>query len=265
MIIFILCKVNCKNRIIMNQPKRLIIFSGPSCVGKSPLAKALAKFYPGLHSQSKPLVLYNSRQPRPGETDGIDYHFRKRDEIEKLRIDNRFIVMDVRGDLQAVDMDQLSMSLRTNDIFFEGNPFVGKLLLTHALPDEIQKLGIFMSPVSRDEILYLRSVKPSVSIPDIITDIMRRKLIRRTRLQKGELSYSDLQNIEKRAKSAYSELQDAHNFQFVIPNHDGEDSDNWSAFYYPLGDARKALLTFAALLEGKKGIIEETWEQNLLS
>jgi guanylate kinase len=248
----------------MNQSKRIIIFSGPSCVGKSPLAKALAKFYPGLHSRLKPLVLYNSRQPRPGEADGIDYHFRKRDEIEKLRIDNRFIVMDVRGDLQAVDMAQLSKSLMTNDVFFEGNPFVGKLLLTNALPEKIQRLGIFMSPVSRDEILYLKNIQPSVYLPDIITDIMRRKLIRRTRLQKGELSFSDLENIEKRAKSAFTELLDAHNFQFVIPSHDGEDSDNWSAFYYPLGDARKALLTFAALLEGKKGIIEETWEQGLL-
>jgi hypothetical protein len=32
------------------------------------------------------------------------------------------------------------------------------------------------------------------------------------------------------------------------PNHDGEASENWDAFYYPLGDAREALLAFAALL-----------------
>jgi guanylate kinase len=248
----------------MDQPKRLIIFSGPSCVGKSPLAKALAKFYPELHSQLKPLVLYNSRQPRPGESDGVDYHFRTREEIEKLRTDSRFFVMDVRGDLQALDLTELSSSLKTNDIFFEGNPFIGKILLTHAIPDKIQRLSIFMSPVSKDEILYLKSVSPSVSLPDLITDIMRKKLIRRTRLQKGELSFSDLENIEKRAKSAYTELQDAHNFQYVIPNHDGEDSDNWSAFYYPLGDARKSLLTFTSVLEGKKGIIEEAWEDNLI-
>lgn len=248
----------------MNQPKRLIIFSGPSCVGKSPLAKAIAKFYPDLHTGLKPLVLYNSRQPRPGEIDGIDYHFRKRDEIEKLRIDNRFVVMDVRGDLQAIDMDELFANLKTNNLFFEGNPFIGKLLLTQNYLSEVEKLSIFMSPVSKDEILYLKSVSPSVHLPEIITDLMRRKLLRRTRLQKGELSFSDLENIEKRAKSAYTELQDAHYFQFVIPNHDGEESDNWSSFYYPLGDARKALLTFVALIEGKKGLIEEVWEKNLL-
>ena len=248
----------------MDKPRRLIIFSGPSCVGKSPLAKALAKFYPELHAKLKPLVLYNSRKPRPGETDGVDYHFRNRDEIEKLRTDSRFIVMDVRGDLQALDMAELSSSLKTDDIFFEGNPFVGKLLLTDALPSKTELLGIFMSPLSRDEILYLKSVMPSVSLPEIITDLMRRKLIRRTKLQKGELSLSDLENIEKRAKSAYTELQEAHKFHFVIPNHDGEDSENWSAFYYPLGDARKALLTFTNLVQGKKGIVEEAWEPDLL-
>ena len=32
------------------------------------------------------------------------------------------------------------------------------------------------------------------------------------------------------------------------PNHDGEASENWDAFCYPLGDAREALLAFAALL-----------------
>ena len=33
----------------------------------------------------------------------------------------------------------------------------------------------------------------------------------------------------------------AHHFQHVIVNHDGEDSENWNAFYFPLGDARRTL------------------------
>lgn len=41
----------------------------------------------------------------------------------------------------------------------------------------------------------------------------------------------------------------AWHFQNVIPNHDGEDSDNWDAFYYPIGDARKTLLAFVGLLQ----------------
>ena len=49
---------------------RLVILSRPSCIGKSPLAKALAKFYPELRKSLRPLVLYNSRDPRPREADG---------------------------------------------------------------------------------------------------------------------------------------------------------------------------------------------------
>jgi len=99
-----------------------------------------------------------------------------------------------------------------------------------------------------------------------VTDIMRRKLFRRTRRQKGELSAKDLENIERRAGSAYSELQEAWHwhFDYVIPNHDGEDSDNWDAFYYPLGDARNSLNAFVALLEGKGPAGVEKWDAELL-
>jgi guanylate kinase len=50
----------------------------------------------------------------------------------------------------------------------------------------------------------------------------------------------------------------------VIPNHDGEDSENWDAFYYPIGDARKALMAVVALLEGIVPPSVETWEEELL-
>ena len=120
-----------------------------------------------------------------------------------------------------------------------------------------------MSPLSREEILSLLS-QQSVCLPELVTDVMRRKLLRRTRRQKGELSLRDLENIETRASSAYSELQKAHKFQHVIPNHDGEDSENWNAFYYPLGDARRALAMFVALLTGATAEDAETWEDTLL-
>jgi guanylate kinase len=94
--------------------------------------------------------------------------------------------------------------------------------------------------------------------------MMRRKLLRRTARHKGILSRQDLENIEVRAASAYGELRQAWRFNYVIPNHDGEDSDNWDAFYYPVGDARQTLLAFAELLEGKVPAQVETWEQDLV-
>jgi len=243
---------------------RLVILSGPSCVGKSPLDKALARFYPELRNALQPLVLYNSRAARPGELDGVDYYFRPREQVDSLKTDDRFVVMDVRGDLQALDLEELSALLSKGDVLFEGNPFVGRTLQTHPNLGQVKKLSLFMSPLSREEILFLKAPERNVSLADLITDIMRRKLLRRTRRQKGELSLKDLENIERRASSAYRELKEAHHFEYVIPNHDGEDSENWDAFYYPLGDARRALLNFVVLLEGKVPSGVEHWEQDLI-
>ena len=66
------------------------------------------------------------------------------------------------------------------------------------------------------------------------------------------------------ARSAYSEMQQAWKCDYVIPNHDGEDSENWDAFYSPLGDARKSLNTFVALLEGEVSAGVERWDAELL-
>ena len=242
---------------------RLVLLAGPSCVGKSPLDKALARFYPEIRRQLKSLVLYNSRAPRPGELDGVDYHFRSRREIAELEADERYVVMDVRGDLQALDLGQLRADLAESDVFFEGNPFVGEALQTSPALADVNRLSVFMSPLAREEIVYLKS-RPAVSLPDLVTDVMRRKLLRRTRRQKGEISLRDLENIEVRAASAYSELQKAHKFQHVLANHDGEDSENWDAFYYPLGDARLALNAFVALLEGGPATGTEAWDEALL-
>ena len=57
----------------------------------------------------------------------------------------------------------------------------------------------------------------------------------------------------------------AHEFDVVLPNHDGEDSENWDAFYYPLGDARLSLDAFAALLKGEMPGNAEHWEAGLLA
>jgi guanylate kinase len=195
--------------------------------------------------------------------DGVDYHFRSREQIENLKATDHFVVMDVRGDLQALDLQELSESLAKGDVFFEGNPFVGRALQTSYALAEINRLSVFMSPLSRDEIIFLKS-KPTVSFPDLIADVMGRKLLRRTRRQNGELSLKDLENIETRAASAYHELKEARYFQHVIPNHDGEDSENWDAFYYPLGDARLALLGFVSLLAGKTSSGAERWEEELI-
>jgi guanylate kinase len=241
---------------------RFIILSGPSCVGKGPLHSAFSKFYPEQAATLHKLVLYNCRSPRPAEIDGKDYWFRSREEIESFREKENFIVLDVRGDLQAVDLNDVDRTLAAGNLFFEGNPFVGRKL-QETLREKVNLLSVFLSPLAREEILFLKS--RDIPLPEFLTDVMRRKLLRRTQRQKGILSLKDLENIERRASSAYTELKDAWRFDYVIPNHDGEDSENWDAFYYPVSDARKALLAFADLVAGKASTIAEKWGEDLLA
>jgi len=243
---------------------RLVILGGPSCAGKSPLYRALGKFYPELRDQLHKLVLFNSRAPRPGEVDGVDFHFRTRAQVEALRADNRYAVLEARSDLQALDVQKLEGLLGGGDVFFEGNTFVGRALQTHPRLAHVERLSIFLSPLSKEEIIYLQAPARNVSLLELLPEIMRRKLLRRTRRQNGDLSAADLENIETRASSAYRELQVAWQFQYVIPNHDGEDSDNWEAFYYVIGDARKTLEAFVGLLRGSVPAEVERWDEELL-
>ena len=244
---------------------KLLIISGPSCVGKSPLKAALARLYPEVWNRFSEVILFNSRSPRPAERDGVDYHFRPRQVIEELRRDERYAVLEARGDLQALDVCELHQRLRDGDAFYEGNPFVGSLLLEHPALRELETLSLFVAPLSKREIRFLREPHRHVSLPDFVADVMRRKLLRRTRCQKGILSQPDLQNIEKRACSAYDELKMASRFDWVVPNHDGEDSENWSAFYYPVGDAfctLQAVVTF--LTQSQPPERAERWDDAVL-
>jgi guanylate kinase len=224
----------------------------------------LAKFYPRAAGGLTKLVLYDSRSARPGEVDGVDYHFRSREYIEGSREREGFMVFEVRGDLQALDCRELERKRTASDVLFEGNPFIGSGLLDFVREHGTAALSIFLSPLSREEVLEFKLPGRTVSLSDLLTDMMRRKLLRRTTRQTGIPSLKDLENIEIRAAGAYGELKQAWRFDYVIPNHDGEDSDNWDAFYYPVGDARKALLTFAAVLEGKPAPQAERWEPDLV-
>jgi guanylate kinase len=251
---------------------RLVILSGPSCVGKGPLHRALKVFYPQPAGKLTKLVLYDSRPPRPGEIGGVDYHFRTREYIEQLRNKDDFLVTDVRGDLQALDLNYFQQTLDRGDALFEGNPFIGTELLTVIKKQKITCLSVFLSPLSKAEIEELKAhqdINPEPllvqgNLETLVTDIMRRKLLRRTTKQKSILSLPDLENIEVRAASAYKEMKQAWRFDYVIPNHDGEDSENWDAFSFPIGDARATLMCFVEILNSRNPAYAEHWPEGLL-
>ncbi|MFF4379741.1 guanylate kinase [Kitasatospora sp. NPDC001547] len=64
----------------MSERPRLTVLSGPSGVGKSTVVAHMRKMYPEVWLS----VSATTRHPRPGEKDGVQYHFVDNDEFDKL-------------------------------------------------------------------------------------------------------------------------------------------------------------------------------------
>ncbi len=242
---------------------RLIILSGPSCAGKGPTYKALRRFCPGLLESFETLVLHNTRSPRPGEVDGEDYHFRSSEEVERLAGQDRYAVCKVWDDVQAVDLQELREKLAAGDVLYEGNPYIASELVQRELPEGVERLTIFLSPLSKAEIADLR--EQGVDLCGLITQIMKRRLLRRTQKQKQYLGLDDLETVRIRSMTAYDDMRQAHCFDWIVPSPDGEDSENWDQYGVPVLGARVTYRTVAALIAGEDAPHAETWEEGVLA
>src|SRR5688500_18454815 len=79
-------------------PGNLFIVAAPSGSGKTSLVKALLEREPAIHLS----ISYTSRAPRPGEVDGVHYHFVSRDKFEEMAANGEFFEYAVvHGDLKG--------------------------------------------------------------------------------------------------------------------------------------------------------------------
>ncbi len=99
-----------------NDSNIMVILSSPSGVGKTTLTKKIQQKYQSF----KISVSYTTRPPRSNEVDGVDYHFVKKNEFEKLIKENKFyeyakIFENYYGTLKK-NVDE---TLKKNDIIFD--------------------------------------------------------------------------------------------------------------------------------------------------
>ncbi len=95
----------------------LYIVSAPSGAGKTSLVKALLKSDPAIRLS----VSYTTRAPRPGETDGRDYHFVPRDRFESMLAEGEFLEhAEVYGNFYGTSKGSISRDLNAGrDILLE--------------------------------------------------------------------------------------------------------------------------------------------------
>lgn len=95
----------------------LYIVSAPSGAGKTSLVKALLKADPAIRLS----VSYTTREPRPGETDGRDYHFVTRQRFEMMLADGEFLEhAGVYGNFYGTSKGSITRDLNAgHDILLE--------------------------------------------------------------------------------------------------------------------------------------------------
>lgn len=79
---------------------------GPTAVGKTTLMNAAAARCPALHQ----VISTMSRQPRPGEQDDIDVHFRSREEMQAKVEAHEYVtaIVNTNGEIYATALEDYS-------------------------------------------------------------------------------------------------------------------------------------------------------------
>ncbi len=227
--------------------RQIIILSGPSCVGKGPLIRAIRRYHPELPFGE--LTLCTTRAPRfkksrnAPEIHGIDYYFMPREWFSDLDR-SRYLVAPIRSELQAIDLKILEERLTHYDrIIVEAHPPLARLLIqwvTEQSKWNIEVLTVFLSPLSIREI-EIKSAILGKPPRDVVTEVMLEKLEKR--------SEDPPEKIRERALSAYDEILESAGYMHTMVNHAGQDAlDEWGD---PLGDEPKRVVEeFARILRG---------------
>lgn len=147
-------------------PGTLYIVSAPSGAGKTSLVKALLDAMP----QIRVSVSHTTRAKRPGEVDGVNYHFVTREQFLEMLEHNDFLEhAEVFGNLYGTSMRALARTLEEGhdlilEIDWQGAQQVRKLLPAAR--------SIFILPPSR-EALRQRLTNRGQDSEDIIDGRMQ--------------------------------------------------------------------------------------------
>ncbi|HWF26038.1 MAG TPA: guanylate kinase [Solirubrobacteraceae bacterium] len=125
------------------EPKVFVI-TGPSGVGKGTLIRGLLERVPELELS----VSATTRAPRPGERDGIDYHFMTADEFERRAADGGFVEHAAySGNRYGTLRSELERRLESGAPVVLEIEVQGARQVREAMPEAV---AVFIAPPSRD-------------------------------------------------------------------------------------------------------------------
>jgi len=123
---------------------RVLVLSGPSAVGKSTVVRRLREQVPDLHFS----VSATTRAPRPGEVDGIDYHFVSAERFQQFIDDGELLEWaEIHGGLHrsgTLSEPVIRAAATGHPVLIEVD-LAGARAVKKAVPDAIT---VFLAPPS---------------------------------------------------------------------------------------------------------------------
>lgn len=162
----------------------LFVIAAPSGGGKTSLTRALLEREPGIRLS----VSYTTRPPRPGEQDGVDYHFVSADRFAMLKDGSEFLEhAHVHGNWYATSATWLKSQVRAGqDVLLEID-WQGAAQVRVLIPESVH---IFILPPSLES--------------------LEERLVRR--------GQDDAATIARRLDAAREEIRHCVEFNYVIIN-----------------------------------------------
>jgi guanylate kinase len=162
----------------------LFIVSAPSGAGKSSLVRALIEAEAGLRLS----VSYTTRAPRPGERDGVDYHFVDRETFEKrLELGDFLESAEVYGNYYGTSQPWIEARLEQGEDIILEIDWQGAAQVRRLFPEAVS--------------LYI--LPPSI-------DALRQRLA--SRAQDSEAV------IDRRVAAAQEDISHAYEYDYLIVN-----------------------------------------------
>ncbi|MDP9325112.1 MAG: guanylate kinase [Candidatus Dormibacteraeota bacterium] len=163
-------------------PRRglLVVLSGPSGVGKDSVLKRVFKLDPTLRYS----VSYTTRQPRPGEVDGVDYSFVSDDQFDRLVEGGELLEWaNVHGHRSGTGKARVEAALESGQDIALNIDVQGGEQIHSLMPGAMR---IFLAPPSIEELGRRRAERGTEDAAD---------LARRASDAEMEMGYSDRYDV----------------------------------------------------------------------
>jgi guanylate kinase len=169
-------------------PALLVVLTGPSGVGKDVTLQRMKELGAPFHY----VVTVTTREIRPGEIDGVHYHFRTREEYERMLENDELLEnAKVYGNYYGIPRSQVVDNLRNGVDVIMKPDVQGARKMRQLEPDAVY---IFLAPPSME---------------DLASRLYHRKT-------------EDPQELSHRLKLAGEEMHDLSDFDYVVVNKNNE-------------------------------------------